>query len=83
MLILLCGIGSWVLFPFVLGVVAWAMSNSAMRDVTRGSIPESDRPLIQIGKVLGMANVILIVLAVGTVAGLTIAGIKVPGLLGN
>lgn len=70
--ILLAGIGSWILLPFILGLVAWLWGNAELKN----TYDEGDRMMIQIGRILGMINVILSV--IGVCFGLLI----VFGLLG-
>lgn len=58
--ILLAGIGSWILLPFILGLVAWLWGNAELKN----TYDDGDRMMIQIGRILGMINVILSVLGV-------------------
>lgn len=58
--ILLAGIGSWILLPFILGLVAWLWGNAELKN----TYDEGDRMMIQIGRILGMINVIFSVLGV-------------------
>lgn len=56
---LVCGILSWLVLPFVLGIVAWIAGHQALVQMERGEIDDKDQLLAQIGKILGMANVLL------------------------
>lgn len=60
LLILLAGIGSWVLLPFILGLVAWLWGNAELKN----NPADSDRTMIQIGRILGMINVIVSILGI-------------------
>jgi hypothetical protein len=72
LLILLAGIGSWILLPFILGLVAWLWGNAELKN----TYDDSDRTMIQIGRILGMINVIL------SVIGICFGLLFVFGLLG-
>lgn len=73
--VLICGIASWVVLPILCGLVAWFLGNDALKDIQRGTIPESDRSMIQIGRILGIANVVLSLLGFCIFFGLLAAGI--------
>ena len=72
LLILLAGIGSWILLPFILGLVAWLWGNAELKNAN----DDSDRTMIQIGRILGIINVIL------SVIGICLGLLVVFGLLG-
>lgn len=56
---LVCGILSYVMMPFVLGIVAWVTGNMAIGQMDAGEISSDERSVAKIGKVLGIINVIL------------------------
>lgn len=57
--VLLCGTLSYPVLPVVLGVVAWILGNDALRDIDNGTLPETDRSMVKIGRTLGIVNVFL------------------------
>ena len=67
-LVLTMGILSWVLMfaciGWVAGVVAWVMGRIAMKDIQEGKADPSNLTLVQVGYYLGMANVVLSLLAI-------------------
>lgn len=61
-MILCFGILTWVLCP-VFGVVAWVMANGDLRQMEAGTMDMSGKDMTKTGKILGMVNVILWILA--------------------
>ncbi len=56
------GILSYVMCPFILGIVAWVMGKMEINKIHRGESPEAGKNLATIGMWLGIVNVILSVL---------------------
>lgn len=59
---LVAGILSYVMCPFILGIVAWIMGKGELGKIDRGESSEAGRTLAKIGMWLGIINVILSVL---------------------
>lgn len=59
---LIAGILSFVMCPFILGIVAWIMGKGELGKIDRGESSESGRTMAKIGMWLGIVNVILSVL---------------------
>lgn len=47
----------------LLAPIAWYLGNEELRNIDAGRLPESNRGLAQIGKILGIIGTILLVLA--------------------
>ncbi len=61
---LVAGILSFVMCPFILGIVAWFMGKSEVSKIDRNESPMAGRSMATIGMWLGIVNVILSVLAI-------------------
>lgn len=61
---LVAGILSFVMCPFILGIVAWVMGKSEVGKIDRGESAMAGRSMANIGMWLGIANVILSILAI-------------------
>lgn len=59
---LVAGILSYVMCPFILGIVAWIMGKGELGKIDRGESSEAGRTLAKIGMWLGIINVILSIL---------------------
>jgi len=59
---LVAGILSYVMCPFILGIVAWIMGKGELNKIDRGESSEAGRTMAKIGMWLGIINVILSVL---------------------
>lgn len=59
---LVAGILSYVMCPFILGIVAWIMGKGEIGKIERGESSEAGKSLAKIGMWLGIVNVILSVL---------------------
>jgi hypothetical protein len=59
---LVAGILSFVICPFILGIVAWVMGKMEINKINRGESPEAGKSLATIGMWLGIANIILCIL---------------------
>jgi hypothetical protein len=75
--ILALGILGWLFCP-ICGIVAWVMANEDLRQMDAGAMDPAGRDLTQVGRLLGMiqvlifaaaAAVILVVIVAGAVAG--------------
>ena len=62
-LILVFGILSWVVC-FIFGIVAWIMANSDLRAMQEGRMDPTGEGLTKAGKIVGMINVILNLIAI-------------------
>lgn len=58
LIVLLCGIGSWLVLPLILSIAAWILGNQALNQPS-GFYSDSEMTMIQIGRILGIVNVIL------------------------
>jgi len=56
--ILVLGILSWVLC-FILGIIAWSMGNSDLREIKAGRMDPAGQGSTEAGRILGMIHVIL------------------------
>jgi hypothetical protein len=63
-LILVFGILSWMVC-FLFGITAWVMANRDLREMAAGRMDRSGESMTQAGRILGMINVILTLVAVG------------------
>ena len=52
------GILSWVLC-FILGIIAWSMGNSDLREIKAGRMDPAGKGSTEAGRILGMIHVIL------------------------
>lgn len=59
---LVAGILSWVMCPFILGIVAWIMGKGELGKIERGESSEAGKTFAKTGMWLGIVNVILSVL---------------------
>jgi hypothetical protein len=59
---LVAGILSWVVCPFILGIVAWIMGKGEINKINRGESSEAGRTMAKIGMWLGIVNIIICVL---------------------
>ncbi|MCI0449156.1 MAG: DUF4190 domain-containing protein [Chlorobi bacterium] len=59
---LVAGILSYVMCPFILGIVAWIMGKGELGKIDRGESSEAGRTMAKIGMWLGIINVILCIL---------------------
>lgn len=60
---LVLGILSYIMCPVILAIAAWIMGNNELKAIDSGQSPEAGRMLANIGKWLGIVNIILSVLA--------------------
>lgn len=60
---LICGIGSWVVLPFVAAIAGVIVGKMELGKIERGEAPEAGRTFAQIGYWASIANIILSVLA--------------------
>lgn len=63
---LICGIGSWVVLPFVAAVAGVIIGKMEMDKIERGESPEAGRSLAQIGYYASIANIV--VTLIGSIA---------------
>ena len=61
---LVLGILSYIMCPVILGIAAWIMGNNELKAIDSGRSPEAGRMLANIGKWLGIVNIILTVIGV-------------------
>lgn len=61
---LVLGILSWVMCPIVMGIAAWIIGNKELKAIDAGQSSPDGRTLANIGKWLGIINVILVTLGV-------------------
>jgi hypothetical protein len=59
---LVAGILSYVMCPFILGIVAWIMGKGELSKIDRRESSEAGRTMAKIGMWLGIINVILCIL---------------------
>jgi hypothetical protein len=59
---LVAGILSWIVCPFILGIVAWIMGKGEINKINRGESAEAGRTMAKIGMWLGIVNIIICVL---------------------
>lgn len=62
-LILILGIASWVGFGCLAGIPAWILGNIAVKDIQEGRADPSELGLVNAGRILGMINTIIVILA--------------------
>jgi predicted Zn finger-like uncharacterized protein len=62
-LILLLGIGAFVVFG-PLGIVAWILGNTDIKEIDAGRMDPEGRGMTQIGRILGMIATILMVVSI-------------------
>ena len=65
-LILVFGILAWVICV-IFGIVAWVMANSDLRAMQEGRMDPTGEGLTKAGKIVGMINVILSIVAIPVV----------------
>lgn len=58
------GILSWVGFGCFTGIPAWYLGNVALYDIAHGRADPRDRGIIQAGRMLGLINVVLVMVAI-------------------
>jgi Trk-type K+ transport system membrane component len=80
-LVLVLGILSWVGFGCLAGLPAWLIGNQSLKSIDRGEADASERGIVQVGRILGMINCIIVTVVV-IVWILAIAGIVGLGILG-
>jgi hypothetical protein len=56
---LVLGILSYIVCPVILAIGAWIMGNNELKAINSGKSPEAGRTLANIGKWLGIVNIIL------------------------
>ena len=61
---MVAGILSFVMCPFILGIVAWIMGKGEIGKIDRGESSQAGRSMATIGMWLGIINVALSVLAI-------------------
>jgi uncharacterized membrane protein YidH (DUF202 family) len=49
---------------FICGIIAWAMGNNDLREMTAGIMDPSGRGMTQAGKICGMISVILAIVGI-------------------
>jgi len=64
-LVLVLGILSWTGLTCFTGLPAWIIGNSALKDIDSGRADPTDRNLVQIGRILGMVNCIIVFIGGG------------------
>ena len=79
-LILVLGILSIVICGF-LGIPAWIMGNTDLKEIDSGQMDSTGRSLTNAGRICGMIGVILLVL--GVLVGVLIAGFGVLTTVGR
>lgn len=47
--------------PCIPGIVAWVIGHKALQEMDQGLIESHDRTIANVGRILGMVNVILVV----------------------
>jgi hypothetical protein len=50
---------------WILGIIAWVMGNSDLREIDAGRMDPSGRGIVQAGKICGMISVILHIVVIG------------------
>jgi hypothetical protein len=73
---LVAGIVSWVVCPWIGGIIAWIMGKGEINKINRGESPEAGRTMAKIGMWLGIVNVI-----VWTLFGMVYLAIIIFGLI--
>ncbi len=68
---LICGIGSWVVLPFVAAVAGVILGKIELGKIERGESPAAGKTFAQVGYYASIANIVLTVL--GTIFGCCIA----------
>ena len=63
-LALVFGIVSYLVCPFICGIVAWVIGSSELHKIKRGESSEAGRGFATAGMWLGIVNVILVALAI-------------------
>lgn len=61
--VLVLGILSWVGLGCLTGIPAWIIGNQSLKAIDSGMADPSERGLVQAGRILGMVNCIVVVLA--------------------
>ncbi|MBK6537234.1 MAG: DUF4190 domain-containing protein [Ignavibacteria bacterium] len=61
---LVLGILSYIMCPVILGIAAWIMGNNELKAIDSGQSSEAGRTLANIGKWLGIVNIILTVIGI-------------------
>jgi hypothetical protein len=61
---LVAGILSFLMCPFILGIVAWVMGKMEINKISRGESADAGRSMATIGMWLGIVNTALSVLAI-------------------
>lgn len=59
---LICGIGSWVVLPFVAAVAGVIIGKMELGKIDRGESPEAGRTLAQVGYYASIANIVVTLL---------------------
>ncbi len=72
---LVLGILSYIMCPVILAIGAWIMGNNELKAIDSGQSPEAGRSLANIGKWLGIVNIILSVIGLIIVAILFFFGV--------
>lgn len=60
---LICGIGSWVVLPFVAAVAGVIIGKMEINKIDAGESPEAGRTLAQIGYYASIANIVVTLLS--------------------
>ncbi|HMS64712.1 MAG TPA: DUF4190 domain-containing protein [Ignavibacteria bacterium] len=61
---LVLGILSYIMCPIILAIAAWIMGKNELKAIDEGKSPEAGRTIANIGKWLGIVNIILSIIGI-------------------